>query len=486
MNIHIFIFRRDLRVQDNMALTRLLQNVNSEDYVLPVFIFNDKQINPQQNKYFNKNSVEFMIQSLKELNSELSNKLHFFHTNKSDSIVLTSIVNTLKQHKPSYRVKSVACNIDFTPYAIRRDEEIQNWCKKNSIEFITSEDYTLLPINTVLTGQGTFFSVYTPFYRKFLSHVNQVATPKSINIKDFTNSLFTDNSITFESSVKAGSLAQYYLNDPNPQLFVQGGRSRALDILLKIKRGDFKEYDKERDFPCKDKTTKLSAYLKFGCISIREAFDTIQKAYGIQHGLIQELVWREFYACVTFNKPRVLEGQIGKKNLPFREKYDTLQWENDAGLWKAFVEAKTGFPFVDAGIRMTYATGFCPNRLRMILAMFATKDLQTNPFIFEKWFAKHLVDYDPSSNSGGVLWSASTGVDSQPYFRIFSPILQTQRYDPEAKFILQWIPELQDVPIKDILNWDKTYKKYNVDYPAPMINHSEQSKKVIELFKRHQ
>lgn len=493
-NVHVFIFRRDLRIHDNLALYNLVAKVKpGTDYILPLFIFNAKQIDPKSNKYFNKNSVEFMIQSLMSLNEDLQGKLFLQHTDTTDIDVLESIKKKLHQlRKPSKAVlASVSFNMDYTPFAIQRDEDIQKWCRNHSIDCHTAEDYTLLPINTLLTKSGTFFSVYTPFYKNFMTQHSNVPESKNIDSNLLVNKLLYPKPLVVHGSIKPQAMHAYYFNEPNLLLYVKGGRQNGLAILNKIKQGTYREYDKERDYPFLDKTTRLSAYLKFGCISIREAYHTIKQAYGVTHGLIRELVWREFYSCITFNRPRVLEAQIGKKNLPFREKYDDFPWKNNKQEWQLFVQAKTGFPFIDAGIKMLYATGFCPNRLRMVLAMFATKDLMTDPVIFEKWFAQHLVDYDPSSNSGGVLWSSSTGCDSQPYFRIFSPVLQTQRYDPEALFIKTWIPELASVSTKDILNWDNAHSKYKqqaqegiINYPSPMLNHTERSKIVIETFKR--
>ena len=480
---HIFIFRRDLRVDDNLALLALLSKCKkSEDIILPIFIFNTKQVDSRKNSYFNKNAVEFMIQSLNSLNNEMENKLSFFETNTDDIEVLNLLKNMINKTRSKQKLSSISFNIDFTPFAIKRDEQIQLWCKINHIDCFTYQDYTLLPMNTILTGTGTFFSVFTPFYKKFLTINEKVTKSTPVNNRELKE-LLVSKSI---GTIKSNKISQYY-NTSNKDLYVKGGRVNGLNILKNIKSGMFNNYDKERDYPFMDKTTKLSAYLKFGCISIREAYEVLTETYGINHGLVRELIWREFYACITYNKPRVLEGQIGKINLPFREKYDNFQWENDNQHWKQFLEGKTGFPFIDAGIRMLYLTGFCPNRLRMIIAMFAIKDLVINPVVFERWFAKNLVDYDPSSNSGGTLWCSGTGCDANPYFRVFSPTLQTQRYDEDAIFIKRWIPELQTVPVKDIVNWEKSFRKYGdtINYPAPIVNHTERAKIIIDKFKNY-
>ena len=484
INIHIFIFRRDLRVDDNLALLALLNKLHkSEDKILPIFIFNTKQIDPKQNRYFNKNSVEFMIQSLDSLNNDLENRLSFFETETDDIEVLEKLNILINKTRPKQKLSSVSFNTDFTPFSIKRDEQIKSWCKTNDIEVITREDYTLLPMNSILTGAGTYFSVFTPFYKKFLTLNKTVSQSRPINIRELKELLVSKSTGT----IKSNTIHKYYNSNSNKDMYVKGGRMNGQNILKNIKSGMYSNYDKERDYPFMDKTTKLSAYLKFGCISIREAYEALTETYGINHGLVRELVWREFYACITFNKPRVLEGQIGKQNLPFREKYDNFQWENDNQNWKEFVEGRTGFPFIDAGIRMLYLTGFCPNRLRMIVAMFAIKDLLINPVVFERWFARNLVDYDPSSNSGGTLWCSGTGCDANPYFRVFSPTLQTQRYDEDAIFIKRWIPELQTVPTKDIVNWEKSFRKYSdtINYPAPIVNHTERAKNIIAKFKNY-
>lgn len=474
--VHIFIFRRDFRLQDNLAFHTLLEYIklnqlkNKSNIILPIFIFNDKQINKSKNKYYSNNSVEFMIQSLHSLNEEIHNKLQFFHTQTNDIDVLKEIQRKLKRMP----IESISFNIDVTPYAIKRDEEIIKWCKDNNIDVITKEDYTLLPLNHFTTTTGNWFSVFTPYYRKFLLHSKDI--PKTTYVK-------VDERLFYKDALSKLHKIDDYYQTSNQNLFVQGGRKNALKIIDRIKTGYFENYDTERDLPAYDGTTKLSAYLKFGCISIREVYEAIKETYGLNHGLIRELIWRDFYANITFNKPRILEGQIGKENLAFKEKYDKLDWEHNKEWLNKWQQGKTGVPLVDAAMRQMLATGWMHNRCRMVVASYLCKDMLMDWRLGEEFFASHLVDYDPSSNNGGWQFCSSTGVDAQPYFRIFNPYTQSKRFDPNCDYIKKWIPELKDIPKEHIHAWDVKHMNYNVYYP-PMLEHNKQTKKALVMYQK--
>ncbi len=491
MNYHLFIFRRDLRVQDNLALSSLFNTLNNDNdkknIIIPIFIFNSKQINKTNNKYFNKNSVEFLIQSLTSLDKNLNNKLVYIHTDSNDIDVLNNLKQGLETR--TNKLVSISFNIDYTPFAIKRDDEIKQWCDKNNIKLITREDYTLLPINTVLTNSGTFFSVFTPFYKKFLSLSKQIPSLSEYHKKQL-NKLIYKTLPLIKGTIDKTTIKEYYFNEENKDLFVTGGRDEALSIIKKIHNGQFRDYDKERDYPSlKDKTTKLSAYLKFGCVSIREVYHALLDTYGITHGLIRELIWREFYACIVYNKPRVLNGQLSLNgnNLCFKEKYDNVKWEYNDEWFIRWCNGQTGFPIVDAAMRQMNTTGWMHNRCRMIVASFLVKDMLMDWTKGEQYFAQKLVDYDPASNSGGWQFSSSTGVDAQPYFRIFNPFSQSLKFDANCDYIKKWVPELQHIDNKSIHTWDVSYEKHknNTTYPKPMLVHKEQSKKAIELFKKY-
>lgn len=461
--INIFIFRRDLRFEDNSCLN-LLHEMDPNTKILYIFIFNPEQINPNKNEYYSKNCVEFMIQSLHYLNNSLNNNLNYFEG--KDLEILDKLLNI-------YNINYIGCNLDFTPYSRKRNEIIDIWCKQKKIKYITSEDYTLFPMKIILNLSNKPYEVFTPFYKKCLTIIKDIhecvyKKHNSIKIKVISDLIIVKN------------IDKYYNNEPNYKLAVKGGRSNALNIIVK---GEFKNYDKNRNYPSLDGTTKLSAYLKFGCISIREFFYIIKKKYGINHGLIRELIWREFYANITWNFPRVLQGQIKGSNMAFKLKYNDIPWKYDEIKWNALITGHTGYPLVDAGIRCLISTGWTHNRCRMIIASFAAKDLMIPPNNFERWFATKLVDYDCSSNSGGVQWCYSIGCDSQPFYRIFNPFLQSKRFDQKAEYIKKWIPELKNIPASIIHNWDIEFKNYKHINYIPIINHKEQSIKIKSIFK---
>jgi len=391
-----------------------------------------------------------MLDSLESLSHELSGHLHYVEYDKSD-------LKFIKQ-----QIQGVWWNKDVTPFARRRDEELETWCTKMHIPVHTYEDYMLQPVDLVKTMTDTVYQVYTPFYHAALRH--EVRKPV----------VCTMNNIRFARfDGKEPSIDSYAPHYPEQ---LKGGRENGLLVLTRIRRGTFNDYDTARDDPGAQKTTRLAAYLKFGCVSIREAYASMKHAGA--DGIIRELYWREFYFYLTYHQPRLLEGQVGKVNESFRARLENVQWkyaEDEPVKWQAWCEGKTGYPIVDAGMRQLKETGYMHNRARMIVAMFLTKHLHIHWQEGERFFAKSLIDYDPCQNNGGWQWSASTGVDTQPY-RIFNPWIQTTRYDPDCIYVKQWVPELRPVAESDILKWDKesTRNKHrDIEYPAPIVEHKE-------------
>jgi deoxyribodipyrimidine photo-lyase len=457
----VFIFRRDLRIVDNLALNEVYTSYPNVP-ILPIFIFNPLQIDPNKNKYYNDAAVEFMIESLNDLNDQTKGALHCFHGDDID------ILNRLMKQ---VTIQCIAYNRDFTPFAIQRDENVATFCADHNIPLITKGDYTLYDF-TIKTDTGKAYEVYTPFYRKCLDNIQKVQKPsdlsKSLRFYNQTNSATKIN-----GRIKVLSK---YIHSYVPKRTIKGGRPRALEILKRIEAKEYKDYDKDRDYPALDKTTKLSSYLKFGCISIREAFYCCLKTYGMQHGLIRELIWREFYTNITYYFPHVLNGHSMKR------KYDAIKWTYNDTLFQAWCNGKTGYPIIDAAMICMNNTGYMHNRLRMIVASFLTKDLLQDWRWGEMYFAKKLVDYDPSSNNGGWQWAGSTGADSQPYFRIFNPWTQSEKFDKDCIFIRRWIPALANVPCKSIHEWYKDFTRFKVAYPAPVVDHKIASKKALELY----
>ncbi len=442
-DIAIFIFRRDLRLIDNTTLNKIRDSY-SEIKILPIFIFKKEQIDKTKNSYYSSNSVQFLFESLDELP-----QLNFYYTDND-----LSILNLLKS-KYKASLKIIGFNKDYTPYACKRDNEIQKWCQSNQITLITEEDYTLHKIGEISKDDKKPYLKYTPFYKKAI-----IKKPASINTNNKYNFIKDNDSKTLKDFSFLRPLA-------NPNIKVNGGRTKALEIIKKLKANYFKNYYEEREFPFLDKTTKLSAYIKFGCISIREVYYSIP----VNHGIVRELLWHDFYANITYFFPYIFGSAYNRK-------YTNIKWDNNETNFNKWKEGKTGFPLVDAAMRQLNEVGWMHNRCRMIVASFLTKNLFIDWRKGEHYFATRLVDYDPSSNNGGWQWCASTGTDSQPYFRIFSPMAQLQKFDKNCLFIKKWIPELRDIDNKIILNWDKKNIN-NHKYPAPIIDFSKSSKRFI-------
>ncbi len=447
-NIAIFIFRRDLRLVDNTTLN-LIRNSYKNIKILPIFIFNKNQIDKTKNSYYSANSAQFLFESLDELP-----ELNFYYSD-NDLNILKIIKNTYKSS-----LKVIGFNKDYTPFAIKRDAEIKNWCESNKIDIISDEDYTLHKLGEITKDDKKPYLKFTPFYKKAI-----IKKPPAIISRDIRTDLIKD-------SVNSKLLKDFdYLRPkPNPNIKVNGGRKKALEILKKLKANYFKDYDEEREYPFLDKTTKLSAYIKFGCISIREVYYSLP----VNHGIVRELLWHDFYANITFFFPHIFGNA-------YNHKYTNVKWIYNDIYFNKWKEGKTGFPLVDAAMRQLNTTGWMHNRCRMIVASFLTKNLFIDWRKGEHYFATKLVDYDPSSNNGGWQWCASTGTDAQPYFRIFSPMAQLQKFDKDCEFIKKWIPELKEVDNKTILNWDKNKKEFK-DYPKPIISFSETSKNFLAYF----
>ena len=446
----LFIFRRDLRLQDNTALIAALEN--SEE-VIPAFIFDPRQI--EKNSYKSNNAIQFMIESLTDLDQQLGTKggRLFVFCNTPEKTVEDLVLNE--------NVNAVYFNRDYTPFALQRDAAISSVCEKHGIALNMLDDYLLAHPGQILKPDGTPYTVFTPFYR---------SARKNWVVPEVNK---TRRSNYFRLHVKGA----YRLNDAKPDLinnqnlFTSGGRTAAKKLLRKIPR--LENYDEMKNFPSIRGTTGLSAHHKFGTVSIREVYNEVVKYFGESHTLIRELYWRDFFSHIGFHFPHVF-----KKS--FNQKYNRLNWENDARKFKSWCIGSTGFPIVDAGMRELNKTGYMHNRVRMIVASFLTKDLHIDWHWGEKYFAKQLIDYDPAVNNGNWQWAASTGCDAQPYFRIFNPWLQQEKFDPECKYIKLWVPELEKHSSKEIHTLRKGINR-NI-YKQPIVDHAEAKEIAQELF----
>lgn len=433
----LFIFRRDLRLHDNTALHEALW---LSMRVIPCFIFDPRQIEPHP--YQSKPGLQFMLQSIDDLQQQLQSEggtLALYHARPE---------HVVKQLFEQQQIQAVFINRDYTPFSRRRDDELAIVCNQLGIALLAFPDTLLSEPEQAMKNDKTPYKVFTAFYNN--ARQLPVALPQALVKWNFL------------AIASAFTIDQLGLAQVEP--VIKGGRNQALAILDNL--GDCADYQNTRDFPALDATSKLSAHLKFGTCSIREAYWAISERLGTEHPLIRQLYWRDFFTHIAYHFPRVF-GQA------FLEKFAGLHWDNNPDYFQAWCDGKTGFPIVDAGMRELNATGFMHNRVRMIAASFLVKDLGIDWRWGERYFAQHLVDYDPCVNNGNWQWAASTGCDAQPYFRIFNPWLQQLKFDRDCRYIYRWLPELQIFPPQTIHQWDK---KHSVcGYPAPIVDHARKS-----------
>lgn len=448
----LFIFRRDLRLEDNKGLLFALENAQK---VILSFIFAPEQI--KNNPYRSDRCLQFMLESLEDLENDIlkkNGKLYFFSGDPTE--ITEKCIRFLQ-------LDAVIVNRDYTPYSIARDKKIHAACTKYNVQFLSMDDILLHPPENTLKSDGTPYTIFTPYYKKSsLLNVN----PPEKN----PHSHYYSDPIPFAES---RSILEKILPLRKPQQ--KGGRAAGLKILQNIR--NFSGYAIMRDYPAEDRTTHLSAHLKFTTVSVRELYHSIINNLGGQTELIRSLYWRDFFTMIAFYFPHIFTGA-------FKSKFNQIEWDKDINSFELWCEGKTGFPIVDAGMRELKETGFMHNRVRMIVASFLVKDLYIDWRWGEKYFAQHLIDYDPAVNNGNWQWAASTGCDAQPYFRIFNSWKQIEKFDCECLYIKRWVPELQDVPPEKIKKWhlEKVRKQYPV-YLDPILDHATASAKTIEQFK---
>ena len=459
----IFLFHRDLRIQDNIGLIETIKKCKN---IYPVFIFTPEQVG-SSNQYKSNNAVQFMIESLQDLNDEIHK--HSSNSNGKLNIFYGNTNKVIKECINKWNIQYVCFNKDYTPYAMERDENLSKLCEKMNVECEMTSDYYLYEPGTILNATGHPYQKFTPYY-------NTVKT-----IKPPTPRLLHINKLPFVSrNIQSLSIslheAMSKFTKINIHILSHGGRKHGLEVFKTALKTQ-KHYIKTRDTPSIP-TTLLSPYIKFGCVSIREVFYTFRNIKE----LIRQLIWREFYMNILYAFPHVL-GNAMKPN------YNKIRWHKNAKYLHAWKTGNTGYPIVDAGMRQLNTTGYMHNRVRLIVASFFTKTLLIDWREGEQYFSQKLVDYDPASNNGNWQWIASTGADSQPYFRIFNPYNQSEQVDENAVYIKTWIPELKDIPAKELHNWDKYHSMYDgkhntakVNYPAPIVNYSAQKEKALEMY----
>jgi deoxyribodipyrimidine photo-lyase len=440
----LFLFRRDLRLTDNTALNAALR---ASAKVIAGFVLDDRQIHAHP--YQSQPGLQFLRESLVDLSGQfnaIGAQLSVFQG------LPTHIIETLHQQ---HGIQSVFFNRDYSPFSRQRDYEIGLVCQKLGIDLHLLPDALLTEPEQAVKHDGTAYKVFTAFYNN--AKQLPVALPEALADGTFF-SVQTDTTPEAIGTAATGA--------------IPGGRTAGLQRLAQL--ADCQDYGTERDFPALPATSQLSAHLKFGTVSVRESYYAILQTLSPEHPLLRQLYWRDFLTHIAYHFPQVF-GHA------FIEKFDTLVWDNDQDKFQAWADGKTGFPIVDAGMRELNASGFMHNRVRMITASFLVKNLHISWRWGERYFAQHLVDYDPCVNNGNWQWAASTGCDAQPYFRIFNPWLQQQKFDPDGTYLYRWLPELRRVPVKTLHQWDQ--KHYGDFYPEPIVSHSTTAAAIKARFK---
>ena len=426
--INIFWFRRDLRLDDNVGFFNALK---SDHPVLPIFIF-DKAILDHLPKddarvTFIYNTLQNMRNTLQE---EHQSSIAMYHDNPKD------VFKTLMDE---YTIDTVFTNHDYEPYATKRDKEIEELLSKKKIKFKTYKDQVIFEKDEVVKKDGDPYVVYTPYMRVWKENF------KSYNLEIYYTNNYLNN------LVEHTRLPNLSLSDIGFTKSSQKIEDYTVTPTL------IQNYEATRNFPAKDATSKLGPHLRFGTVSVRKM---IKKAIAENNEIFwQELIWREFFMQILWHFPHTHKEA-------FKAKYDRIEWRNNETEFKAWCEGKTGYPLVDAGMRQLNQTGFMHNRVRMLVGSFLCKHLLIDWRWGEAYFAEKLHDYDMSSNVGNWQWVAGSGVDASPYFRIFNPTTQIDKFDKQHKYIKQWVPDYQELT-----------------YPQPIVDHKEARERCLKVYK---
>lgn len=460
-------FRRDLRFEDHAALGKACSCSHS---IIPVFIFDTNILLKLEDKKDKR--VSFICETLKEMEQELLSHGKAMVVRIGDPIV--EIPKLAKE----LNVECIfTCN-DYEPYAIERDALVKERLKQLDIQFRSFKDQVIFENKEILKQNKLPYKVFTPYKKEWL---------KALKENDFTCYPFQFEKFIHKDEIKNHLLPWKMENIgfSSVRLWLQPGRKGALE-KLKLFSSKIQNYSKNRDHFSSDDTSHLSVHLRFGTISIREAFRFAnQNPSKGTEVWINELIWREFYKMILSEYPHI-------EKMPFKKECQRISWENNEEYFEKWKLGNTGYPIVDAAMRHFNETGWMHNRLRMVVASFLTKDLLIDYRKGEEYFANKLLDFDLSSNNGGWQWSASTGCDAQPYFRVFNPESQSIKFDPKGIFIRKHCPELFYFEDKHIHSpYKYVVKQYfkdkdliNCPYPKPIIEHAKQRLKAIRLFKK--
>ena len=425
--ISVFWFRRDLRLDDNAGLYHALKTGMP---VLPVFIFDTDILEGLEEK--SDKRVHFIHDALKGMQARLEqhgSSLYVLHGTPMECF---------KKLVAAYKIEAVYTNHDYEPYAGKRDKEIAGYLKEQGIVLRSYKDQVIFERGEVVKDNGEPYTVYTPYSRKWKERLTD------FYLKPYPCDKYFHH---------------FYKQEPRrlPSLTAIGFKDAPPDVVpAKLNEEIARHYDQTRDLPAIEGTTRLSVHLRFGTVSIRRL---AAQAMQLNATLLNELIWREFYQCILWHFPHVV-------NYSFKKDYDRIQWRNNEQEFALWCAGQTGYPIVDAGMRQLNETGFMHNRVRMIVASFMTKDLLIDWRWGEAYFGEKLLDYDLAANNGGWQWAAGSGCDAAPYFRVFNPELQTKKFDPELKYIRKWVPEYDQLT-----------------YAQRIVDHAEARERCLKVYK---
>lgn len=425
--VSIFWFRRDLRLEDNVGLFHAL---NSDYPVLPIFVFDTDILDrlPKEDS-----RVTFIHEQLSQIQNQLikiDRRLAVYHGRPID---------VFKKLLINFDIKEVYTNHDYEPYAISRDKEIELLLAEKYISFNTYKDHVIYERNEIVKKDGSPYKVYTPYSKKWLEQFK-------------TDGLtFYPSEDILNNTIKSQDLPFLSLNDI-------GFRTSSIKIKnYSITDSIIDDYEATRNFPAKESTSRIGPHLRFGTMSIRKVVRKASEHKNIT--FLKELIWREFFMQILWHFPQTV-------NNSFKPQYDRIVWRNNESEFKKWCDGKTGYPLVDAGIRQLNDTGFMHNRVRMLVGSFLCKHLLIDWRWGESYFAEKLHDYEMASNIGNWQWVAGCGVDAAPYFRIFNPTTQIQKFDKDHEYIKKWVPDYQELT-----------------YPTPIVDHKTARERCLATYK---
>jgi deoxyribodipyrimidine photo-lyase len=457
-----------LRLYDHAALAAATSSSGS---VTVVFVFDRNILDQLADR--DDRRLTFIHRALKEIDDLLRSR-------GSQLVVLTGDPRVeIPQFAQAQGYDAVFCARDYEPYALVRDSEVRQSLAEHGIGFECVRDTILIDPEQIASQSGTPFKVYTPFARAWRAAFD-TNTDGAAQEPDLSKICKVES---WMASYSLPSLVELGFGETDLWLEAgeRAGRGQLAEFATRLC-----DYAPLRDFPAQNATSALSVHLRFGTVSIREAARLALEAGRDGDKWFAELIWREFYQHILFHFPDVVDH-------PFQPQYRELVWPGEEAHWEAWVEGKTGYPIVDAAMRCFNATGWMHNRLRMVVASFLTKDLLLDYRRGEAHFARYLLDFDLASNNGGWQWASSMGCDAQPYFRIFNPVLQSRKFDPEGRFIRQWLPELREVSDDAIhAPWESSEfdllaagVRLGDQYPAPIVDHQVQKARAVALLEAY-